>query len=1333
MTNPVETVEHAIESLERALPPPSSPWRKLLGFIGWLLVAAYFIFAIALLVVRYWVLPNIGNYADDIAAAISKGVGGRVTIGSIDAGWQGLRPYLELADMRVHDRKGELALALPAVNASVSWLSLPTASLRLHSLEFVAPSLAMGRDAAGRFFVAGLEVDQQAGDSGFADWLLAQSEVVIHDGRISWLDEKRKAPRLELAAVNFRLSSSGSQHRFALRADPPRALASALDLRGDFTGDSVAHLPQWSGQVYTEFEYTDLAEWQRWVDYPVEIRRGKGGLRLWLSLAQGKPTEVVADVAMAGLTVRFAPELPLLELDAVQGRVGARSSKEDAEVFGKGIAMKSSAGPAFAPADFSLTLHAVTGGKPRGGNLAANALELESLAWLLEYLPVPAETRKVLADAAPAGRVNELKIDWVGELPRPGQFSARGRFTRLGMRAYAGVPGFSGLSGSIDGNERSGSVSLNAEKVVFDLAGRLSEPRLELDTLTGQLGWSHSRDDLLEVRVANLSVANKDAAGSLFGSWQAAAAGGGPGTVDITARLTRANGSATPRYLPAFIGPVTVDWLRRALVAASSTDMRFRVKGALRDFPWDDGKNGLFQVVAKIRDGSLDYVAGWPPLTNVNADLTIEGKRLLLTSSRATVLGAKLSGVRVTIPDLLHHDELLTVEGNADGPTGEFFKFIAASPVSGMIDQFTERANAKGDGRLRLRIDLPLRRLADIKVAGNYQFANNQLQLEPELPPLTEVNGRLDFTHAGVSVQSISARLLDGPLTLSVSAATREGSLNVNLQGTLVAAGVKRFYDSPFTRAMQGATPYQATITVKKRVADLLLTSDLQGLALDLPAPLGKAANEILPLRMERMNLNEQEAARRGVRARAELSGGVRSETRGEAQGDAISASLGKVASLQLLRRKEGEAYRIVRGGIGLNEAAVLPDRFGVQVTGAMRNLDVDRWRALLPLAPAGAGAADANVTAGEDAGFPLNAVNLRINLLDVGAKRFNEVSLRAARSSNQWQATVGARELSGEIIWRSAGRGSLLARLKHLAIPDNRPGAGTDPSQVITELPAIDLVVDNFVSRDKKFGKLELLAANQAGEWRIEKMLLTSPEGALAADGVWKSTGQVATSFNVKLDVSDVGKYLERMGSPGTIAGGTAKIEGKLVWAGTPQGFDYPSLTGNLKLEVDKGQFLKVDPGIAKLIGMLSLQALPKRIGLDFRDIFSDGFAFDTIRSNVTVNRGIAATQDFSMIGSAAVVTIKGDADLAREVQNLQVRVIPALGDSVSTVAGLFLVNPITGIAAMLAQRLLNNPLGQIFAYDYTITGSWTDPKIEKLNKISPQAAQDSLQGGRQ
>jgi uncharacterized protein (TIGR02099 family) len=1328
MNNPVENLEHAIEEgLASVLPPPRSPWRKLLGVLGWVLVACYFVFATSFLALRYWVLPHISDYTQDIAAAISASAGERVTIGQIDAGWQGLRPYLEIADLVVHDRKGEVALALPSVNATVSWLSLPMATLRFHSLDFVAPSLAVRRDAAGKFFIAGLEMQQTGGNSGFADWLLAQREVMISGARISWLDEQRKAPQLDLADVSFRLSNSGSHHRFALQADPPDELASALNVRGDFTGDTISQLQQWNGQVYADFDYTDLAEWQRWVTFPFETQRGKGGLRLWLSLSEGMPTELVADVAMAGLAVRLEPGLPLLELQTLQGRVGARSGKEDVEVFGKQIAMKSVAGPVLAPADFSVTLHAALTGKARGGNLRANALELEPLAWLGDYLPLAADVRKTLAETAPRGSVHDLKVDWVGELPSPSQFSARGRFTRLGMNPYARIPGFAGVSGTIDGNERGGTISLNSDKVALELNGILSDPQLALDTLSGQLAWTRLRDGRLEMRLSNVSLANKDATGTAFGTWTSAAAGQGSGAVDISARLSRADGSAASRYLPAFVGPNTMGWLKRALVVAKANDMRFRVKGELREFPWDDGKTGLFQITAKIQEGTLDYAENWPRLTNIAADLKIEGKRLSLTGSRATVLGAKLSGLRVTIPDLIHHDEVLTVEGNADGPTSEFFKFIDTSPVGGMIDHFTDEATAQGNGKLQLRIDLPLRRLGDIKLAGNYQFANNQVQLDPDLPPLAQVNGRLDFTNSGVSARAITAQLLGGPIT--VAAATRDGALSVNAQGTINAAGLRKFADSPLTRGMQGATPYRATINVKKRVGDLVVTSDLAGLALDLPAPFGKTAAEILPLRFERSNLNEQEAARRGIRARAEVRDGVRSQIRGDTQGDAITATLGKLVSVQLLRRKEGDDYRIVRGGIGLNEPAVMSDRFGVQINGSLRSLDIDRWRSLIPAAAAPAAGAAAT---GEDPNQPINAANLRVSVLDAGGKRFNEVTLRAARSSNQWQATVSARELAGELIWRPTGRGALLARLKHLTIPDNRPGAGTDPSPTATELPAIDLVADNFLTRDKKLGKLELQAANEAGEWRIEKMQLSTPDGTLSGDGVWKTIGQSSTSLNVKLDVSDIGKYLDRMGSPGTVARGTAKIEGKLSWAGSPHGgLDYPTLTGNLKLQAEKGQFLKVEPGIAKLIGILSLQALPKRIALDFRDVFSDGFAFDSIASTVVINRGIASTQDFSMVGSAAAVTIKGEADLARETQNLQVRVIPALGDSVSTVAGLLLANPITGIGAMLAQRLFNNPLGQIFAYDYAVTGQWADPKVEKISRataqLPPQSAQES------
>ena len=60
--------------------------------------------------------------------------------------------------------------------------------------------------------------------------------------------------------------------------------------------------------------------------------------------------------------------------------------------------------------------------------------------------------------------------------------------------------------------------------------------------------------------------------------------------------------------------------------------------------------------------------------------------------------------------------------------------------------------------------------------------------------------------------------------------------------------------------------------------------------------------------------------------------------------------------------------------------------------------------------------------------------------------------------------------------------------------------------------------------------------------------------------------------------------------------------------------------------------------------------------------------------------------------------------------------RVVPAVGDSASTVVGLLLANPVTGLGAMLAQRILKDPLGKFFTVDYTVTGTWAEPKVQRV-----------------
>jgi uncharacterized protein YhdP len=256
--------------------------------------------------------------------------------------------------------------------------------------------------------------------------------------------------------------------------------------------------------------------------------------------------------------------------------------------------------------------------------------------------------------------------------------------------------------------------------------------------------------------------------------------------------------------------------------------------------------------------------------------------------------------------------------------------------------------------------------------------------------------------------------------------------------------------------------------------------------------------------------------------------------------------------------------------------------------------------------------------------------------------------------------------------------------------------------------------VAEDFILGDMKLGRLEVLAINEARNWKIDRLLVANADSRLSATGLWQSWAtRPSIGMDLKLEVMDAGSFLNRVGFPETMRGGTALLEGKVGWIGGPQSIDYPTLTGEIKLTAQKGQFLRAEPGIAKLLGILSLQSW---ITLDFREALGEGFMFDTLSSSAKIARGILTTDDFAMSGKSARVTMAGTVDLARETQDLKVRVVPAIGDSASTVAGLLLANPVTALGALLAQRLLKDPLGKIFAVEYTVRGTWSEPKVERV-----------------
>lgn len=164
------------------------------------------------------------------------------------------------------------------------------------------------------------------------------------------------------------------------------------------------------------------------------------------------------------------------------------------------------------------------------------------------------------------------------------------------------------------------------------------------------------------------------------------------------------------------------------------------------------------------------------------------------------------------------------------------------------------------------------------------------------------------------------------------------------------------------------------------------------------------------------------------------------------------------------------------------------------------------------------------------------------------------------------------------------------------------------------------------------------------------------------------------------------------------------------------------------MHVDVENGQFTQLDPGVGRLLGVLNLQALPRRITLDFRDVFSQGFAFDRISGSIQMSNGVLRTDDLELLGPAARVFMSGEADAGRETQNLRVKVQPTLSESVavgSVIATAGAIHPAVGLAAYLVQKALRDPVEKLFSFEYSVTGAWSDPKVEKLASRPPAAPQ--------
>ena len=1369
----------------------------------WLIASAWLLFGLSWGVLHGWIVPRIAEFRPQLEAQASQALGVPVRIGRILGSSPGAIPSFELHDVSLLDAQGREAVRLPHVLGAITPSSLW--GFGFEQLVIDRPEIDVRRAADGKIFIGGLDVSKgSTGDrSAMADWLFAQTKIIVRGGTLRWTDEMRQAPPLVLREVDGVMRNGRQRHLMRLDATPPDEWGARFSLRGIFKQPLLTGLngdfSNWSGQVYGDFGQIDASRLQRHAGldaFGVNLIQGQGALRAWLDVVHGKATGALVDVALRDLNARLGAKLEPLGFESLAGRIGASRHAGGFALNTESLQFRTQDGLQWPGGNMALVHTSAAGQTGPSTTLKADRLDLAALAQVAGRLPLDAAVQTQLASWAPRGLLETLDARWQGPVDAPTTFSAKGQVARFGVaaqpaalaersageeraagaaRPVPGRPGVSGATVDFDFTQESGQASIKIDNGMLDLPGVFEVPKLALNQLSTQAQWKRLGEKI-ELQLRDLKFENSDMQGQAQVRWRTDDSTGPPeadelpdrrfpGILDLQGSLSRADGSQVHRYLPLVMDKDARHYVRDAVVQGQLSDVKFKLKGPVWHLPFSNPAQGEFQASAKFRNAQFAYVpkalqpAGalaWPALTELSGELAFNRASLEVKGVSGKVAG--LPGLMLVKGDAriadLERKAVVEVAIDLKGALSDALVFVNTSPIGGLTGQALAKASASGPAEYRFRLRLPIDDIDKSTIAGSVSLLGNDLKLMPQAPPLGQLKGVVNVTEQGFTLAGAQARWLGGDVRIDggtrpgvgAGAASSSTEVAFKAQGTVTAEGLRQAGEfkasslALLAERLNGSAAYTATLGFKQGAPEVMVSSNLQGMALGFPAPLAKTAESLLPVRFESQLVAGRAAA-------------------GQTLQDQLLVSIGQMAAISYLRDVSGEVPRVIRGSIGIGlepgEAAPTPAA-GVGANINLAKVDLDAWQAIFSQATGNAAAqpiagsvSGAVASPAAAQGYLPNVMAIRARELKVQGRTLHNVVVGANRDGPNWRASIDAAELGGYLEFRqpgAQGAGLVFARLARLNLAASE---AKEVEAILQEqpasIPALDIVVEDFELHGKKLGRVEIEAVNRGAtlaegsirEWRLNKFNVTLPEAVLMATGSWAAlpagpraaqTGieQRRSSMDFRLDIADSGELLKRFGMNGVIRRGKGALKGQISWMGSPLSLDYPTLSGEFRVDVASGQFLKADPGIAKLLGVLSLQSLPRRLSLDFRDVFSQGFAFDFIRGDVVIQRGVAQTNNLQMSGVNAAVLMDGRASIADETQNLKVVVVPEIDAGTAALIATA-INPVVGLGTFLAQMFLRRPLMEAATQEFQIDGSWDEPTITKIDRRARARAQAS------
>ena len=1242
--------------------------KKTLIYLG---LPALLLITVGFLSFYFFVQTNLDEFKDKLIQEISQQFEKKVEIESIEAYWRVTSPSITLNNLSIYNSALKKSFDLKKIRIDISWLSLLKWKPVLDEIILYEPILDIEKLKKNEYSIGGISI-KTSKNSSAANWLLNQDEIIIINGKIKWSDRTRNAPPLIIEKISATYESAVNlsylnRSNFNINGELPNLNNQKININGYFDSFSIEKIKSSTGQLTLSAAKVDINKFKPWVDYPTEIISATGDIDIRVDFSDGRINQVDSQLDVRNFVTKIIESNEeALTLKSFKGQISYLLKKDLKTIIISKFNVATDNGINVEQGDLTLSINTIEK-KLNKISLKLNRINLRSAHDLIKHLPYTEYFQSMIQEVSPSGQLKDLKLEWEVSNNYSPELILKSKLLNVSVNPYQNYPGIKNLTGVVDIKKSKGTVKSVSKELTIIKKDIFRQP-ITFSQFSGLIEW---KDNLFNLK--NIVIKNKDIDSLINGSYKHKESQSG--IMDIEIKLPSIDIHNLKKYYPLQLGEKTLHWLDTSLLSGQAKNTTIILKGNTQDFPFVDNENkadfdkGIFTIESTIAESFIEYGAGWPELNNFDFKINVRNNEIKFKSVQGDILNNNIVEMIGNISPFNTKEPIMNINLTLDSPIPKIINAINKSPIRKVMKGFIDEMQGEGPGQLNVKLNVPLKDEDNITFNGSYEFKNSYLINDDlGMPKINNIFGYLKFDENNVTISDAKANLSGSPISIGLN--NIGDTTQVNIDGIINQEFVLSTLGNNWANKVVGEARWNGEIKLEDKATSIKIESDLKGIEVNLPPPFNKEENDLttLLLTSEQINSNQK----------------------------MISLELGTYASAKLIRENNyAGVFGIKSGVININSVPTeIPDE-GVFLFAELNKVNLELFNSLFD-----------NLNS-----KPLiTNANIDIQELDIYGYKILNSNIKYLPINNNSSIQILSNDVIGNILWNKTDN-TLKAGFEKLHLKTSDALIDNGSEFIFSNPPKINIKAKSLMLDENSYGDLSLIAIKKDKAWNIQNFKIINADHTVNGTGLWIDEGlNPNTSINFTWNIYNIQKTFDQLSYPELIKNGEANVIGMLSWSNSPFDFNKASLKGNFSLTATDGVVLEAKPGVARLFGLLTLQNLPRRLTLDFSDIFSKGFIFDRINAGVIVNNGILKTNRFSMEGPAAEVSIKGETNIIEETQNIHVIVNPRISDSLSllSLAG----GPLVGAAAFIAQKILKDPLNKIMSDEYQIIGTWDDPE---------------------